>query len=121
MIKRNYTVLADDPVVKDTLVFVVQTDEPSKARARVNEFYEEQGWEGLPKSMVVFTLQNNKKIALAGHTRGEYQKQQEKIITLCKKILEIADGADLLEERDQLYEYVKQFPEGEEIIKKMFE
>lgn len=111
---NNYIALVADPDRKDTIVFAVDGEYPEQARKLIRAFYKGQGWSPLPVHIKLVRLQAGTQFI--GHAMAEYE--QEQIKRLCEKLLDQADSADLLVERDELYEFVAQFDLGKEAIKK---
>ena len=116
--ERVYIALAKDTETKDTIVFGVHAEIPAQARQRVEKFYKEQSWGDPPSSIQVESFRANAKedIICVGHAYAEYQKLEEQIAQLCAKLMEQADGADFVEERDALYAFVGQFEIGKHLI-----
>lgn len=119
--ERIYIALARDLVTKDDIVFGVRAGDPAQARFRVEQYYMEHEW-GMPLAVTAKTFRANSvnPVVQVGHAHAEYCKLEEQIRTLCQKLLEVADGADLIIERDDLYAFVGQFEIGQKLIEGQF-
>jgi hypothetical protein len=115
--ERVYITLARDIETKDDIVFGVRATIPEQARQLIEKFYHEQHW-GEPGNITVASFRSNATdpILFVGHAHAEYQKLEDQIVQLCTKLMEQADGADLIEDRDALYAFVEQFEIGKQLI-----
>ena len=115
--ERTYILLVRDSQTKDDIVFAARAETPGQARTLVEKFYHEQDW-GLPDHIRTESFRSNATdpVLFIGHAHSEYRKLEEQIAHLCAKLMEQADGAELVEERDALYAFVEQFEIGKHLI-----
>jgi transcriptional accessory protein Tex/SPT6 len=115
--ERPYAALVRDAASNDTIVFLLKVASAKEAQQAVIAFYNQQGWP-------VQDIQSIKVLSMRKDERGpifyvshEKRHLEEQVRRLCEKLLEEADGADLIEERDHSYAFVQQFDIGARVIR----
>jgi transcriptional accessory protein Tex/SPT6 len=115
--ERPYAALVRDATSNDTIVFLLKVRSAKEARQAVIAFYNQQGWPVQDIQFIkVLSMRKDERgpILYVGHAKSHLEEQ---VRQLCEKLLEVADGADLIEERDHLYAFVQQFDIGAQVIR----